>query len=149
MLPKKMGDRPGKVKTKSVGLLLGFLVLAGLGGAARAEQLRVATYNIKFLFVRNGPCGRLPVEDVRTQGKRLDKLREVIHRLDAKVIGLQEIDDRQALEQLFDPEQWTLIIDEDRNDCQDLALRQPLVARGFTPPDFDADDAHFLATATC
>jgi len=147
MLPKKMGDRPGKVNKKSVGLLLGFLVLAGLVGAARAEHLRVATYNIKFLSIRNGPCGRLPVEDVRTQGKRLDKLREVIHRLDAQVIGLQEIDDRQALEQLFDPAQWTLIIDEDSNDCQDLALalRRPLVARGFTPPDFDADDAHFLA----
>jgi endonuclease/exonuclease/phosphatase family metal-dependent hydrolase len=127
---------------------LAILVLQGLcTAAAQAEHLRVATYNIKFFSIRNSPCGRLPVEDVRTQGKRLERLREVIRQLDAQVIGLQEIDDRQALEALFDPKEWTLIIDDDSQDCQDLALavRHPLKVRGFTPPDFDAEGTNFLA----
>ena len=137
-----------KVNPKRVCCALAALVLLGLcAEAARAEHLRVATYNIKFFSVRNSPCGRLPVEDVRTQGTRLEKLREVIRLLDAQVIGLEEIDDRQALEQLFDPKVWTLIIDDDSHDCQDVALavRHPLKVRGFTPPDFDADDDNFLA----
>ncbi|MCC7262364.1 MAG: lamin tail domain-containing protein [Candidatus Latescibacteria bacterium] len=137
-----------KVKPRTLCRALIALVFLGFGAVSlRAEGVRNATYNIKFLSVRHSPCGRLPVEDVRTQGKRLDKLREVIRLLDAQVIGLEEIDDRAALEELFDPQQWTLIIDDDSQDCQDLALavRRPLKVRGFTPPDFDADDAHFLA----
>ncbi len=143
-----MGYHRAKVNTNDAARGLAALVLLCLwAAAASAERVRVATYNIKFLSVRDSPCGRLPVEDVRTQGKRLDKLRQVIQLLDAQVIGLQEIDDRQALEQLFDPAQWALIIDDDSNDCQDLALavRLPLKVRGFVQPDFDADDAHFLA----
>ena len=137
-----------KVNPKWVHGTLAALVLLGLCALpVRAERVRVATYNIKFFSIRHSPCGRLPVEDVRTQGTRLEKLREVIRLLDAQVIGLEEIDDRQALEQLFDPKQWTLVIDDDSKDCQDVALavRHPLKVRGFTPPDFDADEGNFLA----
>jgi endonuclease/exonuclease/phosphatase family metal-dependent hydrolase len=135
------------VKVNTERILVALLLLGCCAAAGGAERLRVATYNIKFLSARDAPCGRLPVEDVRTQGKRLDKLREVVRLLDAQVIGLQEIDDRQALELLFPPAEWTLIIDDDSQDCQDLALalRRPLKALGFTPPDLDADDPHFLA----
>lgn len=145
---KKMIYHPDKVKLRRLAALLAALLFLGAGPLG-AEAVRVATFNIKFLSVRDSPCGRLPVEDVRTQGQRLEKLREVIRILDAQVIGLQEIDDRQALETLFDPAQWTLIIDDESQDCQDLALavRLPLQARGFTPPDFDADDGNFLAAA--
>lgn len=83
-----MDYRPANVKRKRVCRALAALVLLGLCAVpVRAERLRVATYNIKFLSVRNSPCGRLPVEDVRTQGKRLDKLREVLRLLDAQVKG--------------------------------------------------------------
>lgn len=143
-----MNYGPRNVNTRKGFLALVALALLGCcAAAARAEHLRVSTYNVKLFSIRDSPCGRLPVEDVRTQGKRLEKLREVIRLLDAQVIGLEEIDDRQALAQLFDPKTWTLVIDDDSPDCQDVALavRRPLKVRGFTPPDFDADDDNFLA----
>jgi endonuclease/exonuclease/phosphatase family metal-dependent hydrolase len=101
---------------------------------AWSAQVRVATYNIQFLST-----------DVTTQGDRLGKLREVIALLDAHVIGLQEIANRAALELLFPPEEWHLVIDDDSPDAQDLAVavRKPLRVVGL-PADLDADDEHFL-----
>jgi hypothetical protein len=76
-------------------------------------------YNIKFLST-----------EVVNQGDRLSKLREVMEALDAHVIGLQEIADRAALEHVFPPAEWHLVIDDDSTDAQDLAVavRQPLRA---------------------
>lgn len=100
------------------------------------EPVRVATYNIKFLST--------DVADVTQQGDRLQKLWDVIALLDAEVIGLQEIDDRAALELIFPPAEWHIIIGDDSGNDQDLALviRRPLEP---VPPDLrDADDEHFL-----
>jgi hypothetical protein len=102
--------------------------------AAWSAQVRVATYNIQFLST-----------EVVNQGDRLRKLQEVIAPLDAHVIGLQEIADRAALERVFPPTEWHLVIDDDSTDVQDLAVavRKPLRVVGL-PPDLDADDEHFL-----
>ena len=96
--------------------------------------VRVATYNIKYLST-----------DVTNEDDRLDKLRQVIEKLDADVIGLQEIDNRKALELIFDPAKWILVIDDDSNKTQDLALvvRRPFGVSSLAA-DFDADDEHFL-----
>ena len=69
----------------------------------------------------------------------------MIDLLDADVIGLQEIADRAALELLFPPQAWHLVIDDDSTDAQDVALavRKPISVVGL-PPDLDADDQHFL-----
>jgi endonuclease/exonuclease/phosphatase (EEP) superfamily protein YafD len=101
------------------------------------QRIRVASYNIKFLDT-----------NVVTQGDRLEKLREVIRRLDAQVIGLQEIADRQAMELVFPPAEWSLVIDDDSRDKQDVALavRKPLRVAGVGA-DLDADDANFLFPA--
>jgi endonuclease/exonuclease/phosphatase family metal-dependent hydrolase len=98
------------------------------------EQIRVASYNIKFLKT-----------SVSTEDDRLTKLREVIAHLDAKVIGLQEIDNRAALELLFRPQDWHIIIDDNSNDDQDVALvvKKPLRILAVNP-DLDADDPNFL-----
>jgi endonuclease/exonuclease/phosphatase family metal-dependent hydrolase len=98
------------------------------------EQLRIATYNIKFLDT-----------NVSSQGDRLSKLQQVISLLDAQVIGLQEIKDRAALELLFPPQDWSIVIDDDSNDTQDVALavRKPFKVLNL-PDDLDADDEHFL-----
>jgi hypothetical protein len=111
--------------------LVAFLVFTT---AAWSAQIRVATYNIQFLST-----------DVVNQGDRLSKLREVIALLGAHVIGLQEIADRAALERVFPPTEWHLVIDDDSTDVQDLAVavRKPLRVVGL-PPDLDADDEHFL-----
>jgi hypothetical protein len=114
--------------------LFGLMVLLCSTTVAWSAQIRVATYNIQFLST-----------DVSTQGDRLSKLREVIGLLDAHVIGLQEIADRAALELLFPPVEWHVVIDDDSTDAQDLAVavRKPLRVVGL-PADLDADDAHFL-----
>lgn len=114
------------------------LLLAVDGVSAKEVPLRVATYNAEWLN-----------SDVARQGNRLANLREVIRRLDASVVGLQEVDDRAALEQVFDPQQWSLLIDDDSGDRQDLALavRRPFMfagGGGVPRQDSDADDRDFL-----
>ena len=114
------------------------LALALATAAVSQEPIRVASYNIRFLGT-----------NVISQGERLARLREVIRLLDARVIGLQEIDDREALELIFSPEDWQLVIDDDSTDAQDVALavRKPLRVIGVNP-DLDADDANFLFPAS-
>jgi endonuclease/exonuclease/phosphatase family metal-dependent hydrolase len=94
----------------------------------------VATYSTPFLST-----------DVVNQGDRLSKLREVMAILDVHVIGLQEIADRAALERVFPPTEWHLVIVDDSTDLQDLAVavRKPLCVVGL-PTDLDTDDEHFL-----
>lgn len=115
----------------AVAILLGFPPVV----VTAQTEIRVATYNIKFL-----DAGKLPDE-----GNRQDKLRQVLELLEADVIGMQEIDDRAALEAVFSPIDWHLIIDDDSGNTQDLALavRRPLEVIGVSP-DLDAGDDEFL-----
>lgn len=107
-------------------------LLALVTPAAAQQQVRIATYNIKFL-------------NTSISQDRLTRLKEAIELLDADIIGLQEIKDRASLEQVFDPTVWDIVIDDDSNEAQDVALvvRRPLRAGGFAG-DLDADDGHFL-----
>jgi endonuclease/exonuclease/phosphatase family metal-dependent hydrolase len=108
------------------GILLTFTPLAA------QQNVRVASYNIKFLST-----------GITTEGDRLEKLKQVIALLDADVLGLQEIDDRAALELVFPPADWDIFIDDDSGDAQDEAIvvRHPLKIKA---PDLDADDEDFL-----
>lgn len=110
-------------------ILLSVLVLAP---AQAQQQVRIATYNIKFL--------KASISDARAAS-----IRHVIETLDADIIGLQEIADRAALQRVFDPAAWDIIIDDDSGDAQDVALvvRRPLRVLGMSS-DLDADDEHFL-----
>lgn len=110
------------------------LVLSATSSLAQEQQVRVATYNIKFLST-----------NVSNQGDRLAKLKQVIELLGADVIGLQEIADRDSLKLLFPPQDWNIIIDDDSGDNQDVAVvvRKPLTVIGFDA-SLDADDQHFL-----
>ena len=66
-----------------------FTLLLLLPALALAQtSVRVATYNIKFL----------DADKVDDQGDRKTKFENVLEQLDTDVIGLQEIDDRAALE---------------------------------------------------
>jgi endonuclease/exonuclease/phosphatase family metal-dependent hydrolase len=106
------------------------------GPAWGQQKVRVATYNIRFLNV-GIPDGRA------------ERLKQVLSKLDADVIGLQEIDDRAALERIFEKTQWQLVIDDESNDSQDLAVavRKPFkVARldGDAANGLNAGDGDFL-----
>jgi hypothetical protein len=83
-------------------LVIGYCVASA---SAQQTPVCVADYNIKFFST-----------GVVSQGNRLAKLKEVIQRLNAQVIGLQEIDNQAALEFLFPPVEWTIIIDDDTGD---------------------------------
>ena len=119
-------------RTKIVSVLVAWMALIGV---AHAATVKVATYNIWFL--------KQNISNVRA-----DRIRDVIATLDADVIGLQEIRDRDALERVFDPDEWHLIIDDESGDDQDVALavRKPLEVVGLnsSPTDLDADDDDFL-----
>lgn len=130
---------------KKVWILLGICTL--LATCCNAEQeVRIATYNIKWLSSETTNCGFIRVYDVRTQGQRLDRLRQVIRELDADIIGLQEIRDRTALDLVFSESDWTLVIDDDSRDCQNLALavRHPFTVAGASNGRLNAETEHFI-----
>lgn len=117
-----------------------FAVVACLSGAVQADRpIRIASYNIFFL--------KSTISDARRSN-----LKEVIQVLNADILGLQEIEDRAALEQIFDPSDWSILIDDDSSDGQDVAsvVRKPLQAlrRSGQQFDFDADDDDFLFTGS-
>ena len=119
----------------AAGSVLAAIILLFAPQSSWAEQsVRIATYNIKFLST-----------GAQQQGDRLAKLRQVIELLEADVIGLQEIADRAALELLFPPADWRIIIDDDSGQTQDLAavVRRPFRILNFGTA-LDADDEHFL-----
>ena len=70
-------------------LLLIAVLSASLQWASAQTEVRIATYNIRYLDT-----------NVSKAGDRLQKLTEVIQLLEADIIALQEIDDRAALELL-------------------------------------------------
>ncbi|MCI0724765.1 MAG: endonuclease/exonuclease/phosphatase family protein [Acidobacteria bacterium] len=119
-----------KIRSRFLAVLLLLLSVPAWG----QQPVRVATYNIRFFDT-----------NVTQQGDRLQKLQEVIQLLDADVIGLQEIDDRAALELLFAPSQWTIVIDNDSANNQDVTVvvRQPFTVIGVDS-DLDAEDRNFL-----
>lgn len=130
---------------RSIGKLVVALLLVACGSPATdpappprspdtepPQALRIATYNIRFLNAA------IPEE-------RAERLRRVVDRLDADVIGLQEIEDRAALERIFSPRDWQIVIDDDaRREKHDLALvvRRPFRVLGLRPP-FDAGPEQF------
>ncbi len=103
---------------------------------AAEQTVTVANYNIQFL-----DAAKLP-----QQGGRKQRLQSVISLLEADVIGLQEIKDRAALQQVFDPDEWALIIDDESGSDQDVALavRKSTLELNGVPDDLDADDGQYL-----
>ena len=118
-------------------LLLCMLMMGvGATGFGETVSVRVATYNIKLL----------DADELVDQGSREIRLEAVIAQMNADVIGLQEIDDRAALEKIFDTSVWDLVIDDDSGNSQDLALavrKSKLEIIGL-PNDLNARDEDFL-----
>jgi endonuclease/exonuclease/phosphatase family metal-dependent hydrolase len=94
--------------------LLWILTFLGADWSNAESRIRVADYNIKFLSV----------SDLNAKPQRKQRLSAVIEQLRPDIIALQEIRDRQALEELFEPNAWSILIDDDSNDEQDLGNRR-------------------------
>jgi endonuclease/exonuclease/phosphatase family metal-dependent hydrolase len=121
---------------QGLGLLLWLGAVLLVPDVSRGQHtVRVATYNIAFL-------------KETIPSTRIDRLKQVIARLDAHVIALQEIENRQALEQIFPPAEWALVIDDDSGDAQDLAVvvrrEFKVILNNSSPTDLDADNPDFL-----
>lgn len=101
--------------------------------AQSPETVRVASYNIQFL-------------NASISQARRTALQQVVSQLDADVIGLEEIADRPALANLFPPQDWHIIIDDDSTDSQDVACvvnKTRFDVIGFGA-NLKAQDANFL-----
>lgn len=99
------------------------------------HQARLATYNIQFLG-----------HDADRQGNRVEKLRKLIADINPTVVAVQEVEDRTAMNLVFPADHWTVVIDEDSPDKQDVAIavQKPWQVKGIAK-DLDADDENFLA----
>lgn len=82
------------------------------------ENLRIATYNSKFLSA----C---------MNKTRVINYQMVVERLNADIVALQEVRDRYALERFFPADKWDVIIDDDSTDDMNLAfaVRKGLIYR--------------------
>lgn len=124
---RALPQNPRHTLAMFVALLL--VLFAATSAAAQVREfIRPGTYNIKFSNTQ-----------VIDQGDRLQKLRSVIESLDADVLGLQEIDDHAALHFLFPASQHDLVINDQNNDNQDVALvgRRPCaIVRQVSLPGF-------------
>jgi hypothetical protein len=68
-------------------------------------------------MVVDGAARRL---NAKTQRK--ERLRAVVEQLRPDIVALEEIKDGQALEELFEPNTWSILIDDNSNDDKDLAI---------------------------
>lgn len=102
---------------------------------AALDKVRVMTYNIQ----------NLKPESVG-HGDRIEKLKQVIQDIKPTVACLQEVADRATVNLVFPEDKWLVIIDDDSDDEQDVAvaIRRPWKALGVAD-DLDAEDENFLA----
>ncbi len=93
------------------------------------KGLRIATYNVYWL-----------AEEIHKERKA--NLQSVIKNLDADIIGLQEVESRKALRNIFSDE-WELGIIDDEDELQEVAIavKKPLKIKSiemlFTHEKFD------------
>lgn len=112
---------------------LGLCVLVCICSPAHADTLRIASYNVKYLSA----C----VNYVRK-----DALESTFESLNADIIALQEVRNRQALEYFFDTSSWHVIIDDQSTDDQKLAfvVREGIDYRLASGNHLDAEKSDFL-----
>lgn len=102
----------------SVAVLLGTFFLFkstnGTQGTEKRSGLRVVTYNIEWFGENSSP-------------ERIANIKSVIANLDPDVIGLQEIQSKKALAQIFD-DTWEIGIKDEASESQEpaIAVRKPL-----------------------
>lgn len=86
----------------------------------RTDNLRVATYNIQWFSEDANP-------------ERVTRLKNILRSVNPDVIGMQEIQSRKALGQLFDSNYTIAMMDEEDEDQEvALAVRKPYIVESFT-----------------
>lgn len=103
---------------------------------ADAGEVTVVYYNIKFLDANK----------LASQGNREQRLKEVIAETKGDVFGLSEIKDRKAIEAIFPPAEWGILIDDESGNNQDNAIvfKKSKLEMVGAPTDLKATGANFL-----
>lgn len=100
-------------------VLLLFLGIRSRAQSAKLPNVRAMTYNIEWFS-----------EDANPQ--RVANIKAVLADVKPDIVGMQEIQSRKALEQVYDPKEWQLGLDDDPKEAQELAIavRRPLMLVG-------------------
>lgn len=102
-------------------ILLSALVLTATACSGMADRsapqapgapLRVASWNIEHLAERNG-SGCRPRTDADYRA-----LRDYVEALDADVVAFQEVESKAAAERVFEPSEWTVLIEQRTGSAQ-------------------------------
>ncbi len=106
---------------------------------ARAEGVKISTWNLNWLTTRTRAEANLPA-DVHTRAPAdFDRLAAYAAKLDADIIAFQEVDGQQAAARIFDPARYTILtIDEPVTQRVGLAVRRGIPVR--VNPDYTALD---------
>src|SRR3954454_6299035 len=125
-LPKRLSTGRRCRHSASMRLLLLLLSLA-LAAPAMAGELKLATWNLAWLTLRQYGDPELPRGlPVRAPGD-LDLLARYARRLDADVVALQEVDGPEAAARVFDPGTYTFFFPAE----QDIQRTGFAVRRGL------------------
>lgn len=115
------------------------LILLAIAAPARAAELKLATWNIAWLTLRQAGDPALPRDLTPRRRDDLQLLAAYAKRLDADVVALQEVDGPDAAAQVFDPGAYAFFFPDER-DIQrtGFAVRRGL--RAVQNPDLEALD---------
>ncbi len=89
------------------------LLLSVLSIPAQAADLKLATWNLEWLTLRQQGDPALPENVVPKRPEDLGLLRKYAQTLDADVIAFQEVDGEQAAARVFPPDQYNLVLTND------------------------------------
>ena len=110
------------------------MLLLLLAVPARAEELKIATWNLNWLTLRPTGSPGMP-EDVKSRAPEdFDKLRQYAQELNADVIAVEEVDGREAAAKVFPPDRYSIHMTRDR-----VTQRTGLVVRRGLKYDINPD----------
>jgi endonuclease/exonuclease/phosphatase family metal-dependent hydrolase len=116
-----------------------FLACLFFAHGARCENLKVATWNLSWLTLRNAAEADLPADVFIRAPADFARLRGYVHKLDADIVAFQEVDGPGAAAALFDTGIYSIAtIDEDVVQRVGIAVRKPI--RITKNPDVKALD---------
>ncbi len=122
---------PGRSPRKG-GLAAPALLLLGVAawGAAAAAEIKVSTWNLDWLTLRDAAAADLPADVAPRAPADFDTLRRYAEKLHADVVAFQEVDGVAAASRIFDPAIYTIVtIDEDVVQRVGIAVRKPIAVR--------------------
>ena len=130
--------RIGFAVTRSLSAAL--VLLMTLVASARASDIKLATWNLNWLTLRHAGDATLPDDVHPRRDDDFRRLRSFADRLDADIVGFEEVDGAQAAARVFDPARYTLLtIDEDVVQRVGIAVRHGITIERH--PDVAALDA--------